>query len=131
LFTKKVWERIKYTQNLKRNSEGKTLSDCFNNWIKEKIVSPTLATIICWFIWNERNISTFENVAPSFHFLITKVLGLHKLQPSTQSFVPIRECMVLHSDGFSIAFLDGATHSDKKLCGAGGVIRTFDSLIYR
>jgi hypothetical protein len=39
--------------------------------------------------------------------------------------------MILYSDGFSIAFFDGATQSDKKSCGEGGVIKTVDSLVYR
>jgi hypothetical protein len=94
-------------------------------------VSPTLAATICWFIWNERNIAIFENVVPSFQSVVIKILGLYKHQPSTQKFTPIRECMVTQSDGFSIAFFDGATPSDKKVYGAGGVIKTSNSLVYK
>jgi ribonuclease HI len=63
--------------------------------------------------------------------VVIKILGLYKHQPSTQKFAPIRDCLVTQSDGFSIAFFDGAAQSDKKVCGAGGVIKTSDSLVYR
>jgi hypothetical protein len=67
LFTKKVWNRIKTIQNHKRIWEGKTLSECFYIWIKDKSVSPTLATIICWCIWTERNMAIFESAVPSIN----------------------------------------------------------------
>jgi hypothetical protein len=64
-FTKLVWERIKTIQKIKRNWEGITLSDCFNLWTKDKSISPTLATLTCWFIWIERNKAIFDNSSPS------------------------------------------------------------------
>jgi hypothetical protein len=63
--------------------------------------------------------------------VIIKVLGLYKLNHRLKVHVPIRECMVLHSDGFSLPFLMGQLRVIKKCCGAGGVIKTFDSLVYR
>jgi len=104
LFTKKVWNRIKTIQNHKRMREGKTLSECFYFWIKDKSVSPTLATIICLCIWTKRNMEIFESTVPSNQSVFIKVLALYKQQHSSQFCIPIRECMVTHFEDFSIAF---------------------------
>jgi len=104
VFTKKIWERLKFTLKIKRKWEGKDMSDCFFHWIKDKSVSPSLVGITCWFIWLERNKATFENLFPSVHSIMFKVLGLYKLHSSTQAHVPIKDCMISYLDGSSIAF---------------------------
>jgi hypothetical protein len=75
--------------------------------------------------------SYFREYSPSVHSVVIKTLGLFKKHPSTQKLIPIRACLITQHVGFSIAFFDGAAQLDNKLCGAGGVIKTPDSTVYR
>jgi hypothetical protein len=63
--------------------------------------------------------------------VIIKVMGLFKQQSSSNLVAPVRDCNILYLDGYSLAFFDGASQSKKTVCGAGGVIKTIDSHVYR
>jgi ribonuclease HI len=97
----------------------------------DKSVSPTLTAITCWYLWLERNKSIFENVVPSAHLVIYKILGLYRLHTSSSPHVPIKECLIQYVEGSSIVFFNGAIRSDRLYCGAGGMIKTVDNIVYR
>jgi hypothetical protein len=54
-FTQQVWQKIKSGLNIKSAWEGNNLFICFDSWIKKERNFITLPSLVCWFIWLERN----------------------------------------------------------------------------
>jgi hypothetical protein len=73
-FTVEVWRIINSAFNFSGNWIGISLilSDCFKQWTFSNNEIPTLPALICWYIWNERNQSIFEDNIPS----VKKVIHL-------------------------------------------------------
>jgi hypothetical protein len=124
-FTKHIWAVLKYLLNLKRTWTGQDIVDCYRQWINDKSVLPELAALTCWGLWLERNKCIFENVAPSVHSVLFKILGLYRPNNPSLPQSLTKECFIQYEEGSSIAFFDGATRSDRSSCGAGGVIKVY------
>jgi ribonuclease HI len=130
VFTKKLWVLLKNSLKLKRIWSGQDITDAYYNWITDKTVPSEVAALTCWFLWIERNRGIFENKRPSVFSVMHKVMGLFRHK---SNIVPnlVKECFILHEEGTTIAFFDGAARSDRSSCGAGGVIKISEILIYR
>jgi len=90
-----------------------------------------VAALTYWLLWIERNRGIFENKRPSFFLVMHKVMGLFRPKSNIFPFLVVKECFILHEEGTAITFFDGAARSDRSSCGAGGVIKTTEVLIYR
>jgi hypothetical protein len=55
--------------------------------------------------------------------MFIKVLGLYKQQPSSQFFRPIKECLVIHSEDFSIVFFMVLLRVIGKSVEQGGLLK--------
>jgi hypothetical protein len=130
-FTKAVWARLYSLFNLKRNWDGTSVTECFTTWTKDKSVSNGLATLTCWHIWLERNKTIFEERTPSHHAVVFRISGSYTWLPPSLKPVPNKVCTITHQDGYSIACFDGATFSNGKCCGAGGIIKILESTVFK
>jgi hypothetical protein len=74
-FTIAVWNRVKIALNLPSGWTGQTMNECYENWTKMNPSFPTLPAFLCWYIWNERNITIFEAGSPSFQKVVYKAIG--------------------------------------------------------
>ena len=90
-----------------------------------------MAALTYWLLWIERNRGIFENKRPSFFLVMHKVMGLFRPKSNIFPFLVVKECFILHEEGTTIAFFDGAVRSDQTSCGAVGVIKVYEILIYR
>ena len=106
------------------------IADAFYQWIADKSVSFEIAVLTCWCLWIERNRGIFENKRPSVFLVMHKVMGLFRHKSNIVPNLAVKECFILH-EGTTIAFFDGAIRSDRTSCGAGGVIKISEILIYR
>jgi hypothetical protein len=64
-FTKSVWNKINSIKNYKQEWGGSNLDDSLSKWTKNRSASTSLAPLICWFVWLERNAMIFEEKTPS------------------------------------------------------------------
>jgi ribonuclease HI len=58
-------------------------------------------------------------------------MGLYHPNKSSNTKSFTKECFFHQEEGSAIAFFDGAASSDKLTCGAGGVIKIRENLVYR
>lgn len=65
------------------------------------------------------------------HSVLYKILGLYKPHNPSLPQSSINECFIQYEEGSSIAFFDKATLSYQSFCGAGGVIKSINKLVYR
>jgi hypothetical protein len=76
-FTQSVWNKVRIMHGYKTNWFGVNLAECIKIWYEDKSAPSTLAALICWNIWNERNKSIFEGISPSHLAVIYKSLAQH------------------------------------------------------
>jgi ribonuclease HI len=130
-FTKLIWKKIKTIKKYKHEWKGNNLVECLTNWTVDKTVPSYLAALICWFIWLERNSAIFEGKEPSTQAVVIKTLGSLK-KPEVSKIPPsFRSCLIAHPHDSTVACFDGATLANGKCSGAGGIIKTSVSTVYR
>jgi hypothetical protein len=130
-FTKAIWDKIQTGKKFKNVWKGNSLAECLTNWTADKTVPSYLAALICWYIWLERNSAIFEEKKPSTLAVVTKTLGSLKRPEVSKNLLPIRSCLIAQHHDMTVSCFDGATHTNGKCCGAGGVIKTSDISVYR
>jgi ribonuclease HI len=128
-FSREVWRFLLTHLNLHTTWSGRTVSDCFINWLKNRFLPINLAAQVCWNLWIERNYALFEDRAPSPKAVIYRVLSLFSWQPSTVKPVLIKDIDLRLPEGFTLACFDGVALSTGLCCGAGGFFKTHQSRI--
>lgn len=89
-------------------------------WTKDKSAPTSLAATTCWHIWIERNKALFEECSPSYRAVVYRISGTFSWQPA----IPIRVCDFTLTEGFTLAYFDGAALANGECCGAGGFSKT-------
>jgi hypothetical protein len=107
-FTKVVWNRLYSIYNLKFQWVGTSVSDCFNEWSLKKAAPVSLAAIVCWNIWLERNKVIFEDHTPSQLSVVKRISVSFSWQPAVTKNIPRRVCDFIHIEGATMACFDGA-----------------------
>jgi hypothetical protein len=64
-FVTEVWHNISISLSLTARWLGGTLSACFKSWYAQRTLFPCLPDVLCWYLWKERNLATFEDGNPS------------------------------------------------------------------
>lgn len=77
-FTWQIWEIITYEQNINTAWEGTAITACYDYWLKRERNLKNLPSLVCWFVWLERNKKFFENGTPSTSIVAYKTLGMLK-----------------------------------------------------
>jgi ribonuclease HI len=96
-----------------------------------KTVPTSIATHVIWFTWLERNKAIFEDTSPSLHSVIYKTLArLTNSSSHVKSRLP-RTIMINHSLNTTLAWFDGAASKDVFRSGAGGVIKIWETTVYK
>jgi hypothetical protein len=80
-FFREVWIKINKVFNILTAWEVSTLSGCFENWDKKEAIYSTLPSILCWFVWMERNNYIFEGSKPSTVSIVSKVKAFLPFNP--------------------------------------------------
>jgi hypothetical protein len=75
-FCREVWNKIFKDFVIMTAWEGSSLCECFENWHKKEASYLTLPSIICWFVWLERNKFIFEGSKPLTFSVVSKVKAL-------------------------------------------------------
>jgi len=75
-FTRQVWDRIKIEQKINSVWEGNSLTTCYEYWAKIVRNFLTVPSLVCWFVWLERNKIVFENGNPFVGMVICKALRI-------------------------------------------------------
>jgi hypothetical protein len=130
-FAISVWNLISKELNLKRIWSGDTLADCLKIWYLDKMVPSHIATYIIWYIWKERNKTLFEDSSPSIHAVLYKILALHSGSIAHPKDRPPRDILISYRKDSALAWFDGAAKGDGSKCGAGGIIKAPDAIVYR
>jgi len=118
-FTNAVWLQLYKIYHLKIQWDGTTVSDYFNKWTTKKSVLASLAAIVCWHIWIERNKTLFEDLTPSQLSVVHKISVTFSWQPTIINPIPNRVCDITQTEGFTLAGFDGAAQANGECCGAG------------
>jgi len=63
-FVTKVWNLISSSLSLTTRWLGGTFLACFKSWYAQITLYPSLLVVLCWYIWKERNLATFEDGNP-------------------------------------------------------------------
>ena len=85
---------------------------------------PTLPAFLCWYIWNETNITIFEAGSPSFQKVVYKAIGavsIHGIKAKDTLPCIVRVNLLVDR---AIAWFDGETQQWGEKSGAGGKIMT-------
>lgn len=128
-FSREVWCYLLTHLNLSDSWSGETVTDCFIKWLSNRFLPNSLAALICWNLWIERNHALFEDRAPSTKAVIYRVLALFCWQPSTVKPVLKKELDLRLPEGHTLACFDGAALSTGLCCGAGGFFKSHQSRI--
>lgn len=110
--------------------EGNSLSDCFENWHKKEASYLTLPSIICWFIWLERNKFIFEGSKAAIFSIVSKVKSL---VPSVNLVKKVKVRIIQSTCLITsiVCWFDGAAHISDLRCGAGGIIKISENSVYK
>jgi hypothetical protein len=131
LFAMAVWNALTHDQNLNRSWMGVTLVECMKNWTKDKSVPSYLAVYTMWYIWQERNKTLFEDIKPLVKTMLYKILA-HPLCKTTYPKDKIPKDIMIGVDlNTTLAWFDGATKSDGRMCGVGGIIKVQKAIVYK
>jgi hypothetical protein len=130
-FTQQVWQRIKCGLNIKYAWEGNNLNACFDSWVKKERNFITLPSMVCWFVWLERNKKIFEHGNPTIHSVVIKSLGKVDRHISSQKVYIPRNIQLPSQALPTVGWFDGATQTNGLQSGAGGVIKLFDKNVYK
>jgi ribonuclease HI len=128
-FIKVVWLRLYKICHLKIQWVGTTVSDCFNEWTKEKSTSASLAAIACWHIWIERNKSLFEELTPSHISVFHRISVTFFWQPTIFNPIPNRFCDITQTEGYTLACFDRTSLSTGECCATSGFFKNHASRI--
>jgi ribonuclease HI len=128
-FTKEVWNRLLQHFSLPFTWTGATIADCFSSWYSEKAAPLTLAALVCWQIWTERNKALFEDAPPSSSAVFHRTLATFHWQPSTVKALPYKAVDFILPEGHTLVCFDGAARSSGLCCGAGGTFKSHPSRI--
>jgi len=107
------------------------LDDSLSKWTKNRSASASLAPLICWFVWLERNVAIFEEKTPSAQSVVIRSLGsVHKLVENINQIF-VRSCLINQIFEFPVACFDVAAKANGRCCGAGGTIKLSASLVHK
>jgi ribonuclease HI len=130
-FTIFVWNLIYSTGNYNQKWGESCLTDSLSKWTTNKYVPTTLPPLICWFVWLERNATTFDEKTPSVHSVMIRALGtVHKPEEVITSSL-LRSCLINQNIEFPVACFDGAAKENGQCCGAGGIIKLSNTLVHK
>jgi len=96
-----------------------------------KRVPTSITTYVIWFTWLECNKAIFEDTSPSVHAVIYKTLA-HLTFPNSRVKLRIPRTIWIHQSlNTTLARFDGATAKYGDRSGERGVIKTWDSIVYK
>jgi hypothetical protein len=58
-FTVSIWNKITIHFKLVFGWMGSIVLECFDYWLRRNSACSSLPTLICWYIWNDRNLAIF------------------------------------------------------------------------
>jgi hypothetical protein len=109
------------------------INNCYENWLKLEKVYTTLPSVVCWYIWLERNRCIFENCSPTVQGVGIKIRGMVKISSgqTLQKRIYKRNKKTPDITLASSCWFDGAAQENGILSGAGGIIKISGNTIYR
>jgi hypothetical protein len=110
-FTLVVWGKVKLYTNFLGSWAGNSLAECFNMWIKQNYLHSSLSTLICWFIWRERNSTIFEDGVPSVQKVVHRSLFSMRDLKVKSIVVARRKGLSYQAVGGTVGWFDGAAVS--------------------
>jgi len=82
-------------------------------------LSKRVSVLMCWYIWNQRNISLFEDKNPSVWVTVYKVLGDLNIISLANNPLKLRKNPIWKLSGYSLTFFDGVSINGGSNCGVG------------
>ena len=119
-FTKTVWAKATSFLCVKNWWEGVNFNLVFTSWVLDKTVPTTLAVLVCWYIWIERNQTIFNGKKPSIGAITCRIIGAYNPRTHQQKLFSKYKRPLIHLEDFIVAFFDGASIRGGTICGAGG-----------
>jgi hypothetical protein len=110
---------------------GTSLEECFNTWYKHLATLSTLPAYICWFVWQERNTTLFEDQQSSIQRVVHRVtvaLQEYKVIPRN---IYRKKGHCCHNWSGPTGWFDGAAESSGLNSGAGGIIKLDGQCSYK
>jgi ribonuclease HI len=111
--------------------EGSTLYGCFENWDRKEAIYITLPSMLCWFVWLERNKKIFEGSNPSPLSVVYKLRENLASRPFTLKKAIPRIVQIPSFTTPIVSWFDGATQLSDHRCGAGGLIKISANSVYK
>jgi hypothetical protein len=108
-FIQDVWNRIKRELNIMTAWEGSSLFGCYENWDRKESSFITLPSLLCWFVWLERNKKKFEGRNPSTLSVVFKIRENLALQTATLKKAIPRLVQIPSFTTPIVSWFDGAT----------------------
>jgi len=71
-----MWKYLHIVFSLASTWGGYSLIKCFENWLKLEKVYTTLPSIVCWYIWLERNKCIFDKFSPTVQGVSIQIRGM-------------------------------------------------------
>lgn len=102
---------------------GASITDCLSTWLSNHAAPSSLAIMMCWQIWLERNKALFEDSTPSVQAVFYRILAHWHWQPSSTKALPPRAMFLNLPLDHTVACFDGAAVSSGLCCGAGGTFK--------
>jgi hypothetical protein len=105
--------------------------ECFDYWLRRNFAYSSMPAFICWYIWNERNLTIFKSKYPSIEkifFLSIVDVADHKILKLPKTIRRTGHILPKHR---IIGWFDGASQINEDQSGAGGVIQLDEHTIYR
>jgi hypothetical protein len=132
-FAQNLWQLITANYSLNTNWCGNSISGCFDTWTKQEKYFVFLPSLVCWYIWLERNSCIFDSHFPSLLGTACRLSGflenLSGRKPLVRKMPRLKKTPAFISD--SIAWFDGAAQANGLISGAGGIIKQAGNIIYR
>jgi hypothetical protein len=118
-FARAVWARETTFLRVKNRWEGENFNSVFDYWVLDKTVPTTLAVLICWYIWFERNQVIFEDKKPSIGAVACRIIGAHNPRAHQHKLFSRYKRPLVQSKDITFAFFDGASIRGGTICGEG------------
>jgi hypothetical protein len=91
---KSVWNLIYSTGNYNQKWGGSSLDDSLSKWTKTGLFLSSLAPLICWFVWLERNAALFDEKIPSVQSVMIRSLGTVHKPVEVINKSSLRSCLI-------------------------------------
>jgi ribonuclease HI len=126
-FTQVAWSNVLSILNLNCTWRGQNINDCMESWLRNKAVTKKLLVLLSWFLWQERNKTSFEGKTPSVGTVVYRTLSLLTKQQTEFKSQAIRLSPIIRLNGFTMDFFDGASIAGGTNCGAGGSLKRINA----